>query len=140
MNHPNISSIIECATLTFTALVTGTLAVSEAITETDWLRLTGQHGAVFVLAVVGLAFWAKAVRDEKNRKLEDEARERRHKEALDAGEVHFNRLIEMNRINASDLKEVSLASVKAQTEAANAIENLTRTLESRPCQKVTPTI
>jgi hypothetical protein len=133
MQQPNISSVIECVTLTAVAVVNGTLAVSEAISETDWIRLTGQHGAVFVLAVVGLAFWAKAVRDEKTRKEEDEARERRHKEALEAGEAHFGRLIEMNRVNAADLKEVSLASVKAQTESTNAIENLTRELASRPC-------
>lgn len=133
ISHPTASTFVEGSILAFAALVNGTLAVSEAITETDWLRLTGQHGAIFVLAVVGLAFWAKSVRDEKTRAKEDEARDRRHKEALDAGEAHFNRLIEMNRVNAADLKEVSMASVKAQIDSTNAIENLTKELSSRPC-------
>lgn len=122
------------------AVFNGTLAVSEAITQADWTRLTGQHGAVFVLAIVGLAFWAKAVRDEKNRKLEDEARDRRHAEALAASEIHFSRLIEMNGKNADDLKEVSLASVRAQVASTNAVENLTRELARRPCQNIKPTV
>jgi hypothetical protein len=133
ITHPTASHFLEGATLGFFAMYNGTVAVTEAITETDWLRLTGQHGAIFVLAVVGLAFWAKSIRDEKTRAKEDESRERRHKETLDAGEVHFNRLIDMNAKNASDLKDVSLASVAAQINATNAIENLTKELAGRPC-------
>ena len=133
VTHPTASNFLEGSVLAFIALFNGTVAVTEAISETDWLRLTGQHGAIFVLAVVGLAFWAKAVRDEKTRAKEDEARERRHGESLAASEKHFQQLISMNKQNAEDLKEVSLESVRAQIESTNAIQSLTKELSGRPC-------
>ena len=126
------------------AIMSGTLAVSEAITETDMERLTGKNGTVFVLAIVGLAFWAKSRRDEKNRISEDEAKERRHQETLESNSAHFQQLITMNKQNADDLKEtaeknaealkdLSIKAVEAQIKGTAEIRNLRYELSQRPC-------
>lgn len=133
VTHPTVSSFIEGSILGFVALFNGGVAVTDAITETDWTRLTGQHGAIFVLSVVGLAFWAKAIRDGKARVKEDEARERRHVESLAASEKHFQTLIAMNNKNAEDLKGVSMESIKSQIECTAAIQALAKELAGRPC-------
>jgi len=133
ISHPIASNFLEGSILGFIAMFNGTVAVTEAITDKDWLRLTGQHGVIFVLTVVGLAFWAKSIRDEKSRAKEDEARERRHMESLDASEKHFQMLTTMNKQNAEDLKEVSIESIKAQMEGTSAIKALTKELAGRPC-------
>ena len=110
---PLISSLLEWSTFVSLAVFHGGLAVTEAISQSDWARLTGEHGAIFVLSIVGLAFWGKSHKDDKSKIKEDLARERRHAEALAASDRHFGLLMEMNKQNADDLKDLSIQSIKA---------------------------
>lgn len=132
-SHPAVASFVEWFALSAIAVVNGTLAITEAITEADWQRLTGQNGVIFLLAIVGLAFWGKAVKDDKLRVKEDEARERRHSEQLEAADGHFKLLIEMNKRNADDLKDLTVQSIKANMRGTAEIAQLRQELASRPC-------
>lgn len=132
-SHPAVASFVEWFALSCIAVINGGLAITEAISEADWQKLTGQNGVVFILAIVGLAFWGKAVKDDKTRTKEDEARERRHAEALEAADGHFKLLIEMNKKNADDLKDLTIQSIKANMRGTAEIAQLRQELASRPC-------
>ena len=132
-SHPAITHLIEGSSLMFLAILNGTVAITEAFSEADWAKLTGTNGVIFVLAIVGLGFWGKAMKDEKNRIKEDEAKERRHAEALEAADGHFKLLIEMNKQNADDLKDLTVQSIKANMKGTAEIAQLRHELASRPC-------
>lgn len=117
------------------------------LTQEDWKMLFGPHGLAVGAILALIVVWQSNVAKEKR---EEKARERRHQEALAAGDLRNRELLDQIKSNAADnkvlteeLKELTAEGIKAQMKniAAtnsmdNSIKSLTIELKERPCQKI----
>lgn len=140
-----ISYILATATEGLTLGLAAVLASLNAIIdEESWDRMTGKHGALFVMAIALLIFWnsnrlrekrgaqrelimeereiQRRAEEEAARERENEARDRRHKEAMD-----------MQHRNSEQLAALTAEGIKAQLLTAQALKDVKRELDSRPC-------
>lgn len=126
----------------------GIAAAIAAISEGDWAKLTGPHGVAFVSVVAVIVLWGALLayisrtnkREETRRKeelaarkVEDEARERRHVEIMTTQGHNAQKLI--------DLTAQSIAANINGTHAiqmlSHDIQTMTNDLKVRPCQAAT---
>jgi hypothetical protein len=140
-----ISYVFATATEGLTLSIAAIIAsLNTLLDEESWDRLTGRHGALFVMAIALLIFWnsnrlrerrdaqrqdlvekredMRRQAEEEARQLENEAREKRHAEAM-----------ELQRENAKVLEGLTGEGIKAQFHVAKAITDLTNELNNRPC-------
>jgi len=130
----SLLSLSEGMFLSFTAVIA---SVNNLLDEQSWDRLTGRHGALFFMAIALIIFWnsnrVTAKRNAENlmraeekedarRKIEDAARELRHREAMALQEK-----------NADKLLELSHEAIKAQFHVAQSLTDLKEALDGRPC-------
>lgn len=117
-------------------LWSGTLAVSDAITDADWQKIKGPEGALFLCVIIILTLWNSGRVRERNENLrrerEEAARENRHSATL-----------KIQKDNAEKLMELTAESIKAHGLSVGAIRSMDRTimalteeLKERPCQKL----
>lgn len=127
----------EFAFLGLAAVVSG---LNNIIDEQSWDRLTGRHGALFVMAIALLVFWnsnrlrekrdakrqsiiesredARRKEEEILRQTENAAREDRHREAM-----------ELQRRNSDQLITLNAESIKAQAKCTHAIEAMDKNIQ-----------
>lgn len=106
------------------------MATIESFTVSD---LTGPHALLLAaLGVVGILWRNNAERDKKDeaRAIADNtARDKRHTEMMD-----------MQKANAADLKQITVSSIRANVATAAAVKTLVKELERRPCAANLPKI
>jgi hypothetical protein len=116
MTHIPPSTVIEG--LALSAVAAYQLAV-DLIDQTSWDRMTGEHGAVFLLAIGVVVLWNSgrvSRKDEDARRAkEEESRERRHNESIASGAK-----------NADELKALTVENIKSNIMVAQAIANMDR--------------
>jgi hypothetical protein len=152
--HPVALSLVELAALAGLALIHGTIAIADAISEADWSKLTGPHSGVFVLAMVALAMAWKSREDTKERKAmaktlqvhyqavasaateESEARERRHKEALASSEKHASAILALSQEHAESLLKITAEGNEAITNSTSTFKDLIEKLSTRTCLSI----
>lgn len=107
------------------------VAATAPIRDTDWSKLIGPYGGYFLSLLMLLMFIR---RDNRNRKdaakrlsLEEDSRERRHKEVL-----------QLQKENSSSLMVLNVKQIEAQHAVSVAMTGLTQELRSRPCQAGDP--
>jgi len=129
-----IAHVIEGSFLSIIAVWQGL----STITDTEFSRLTGQHGYTYALILAVIVLWTSNTfrerRDEKNR-------ERRHNELMATNTANTE---ELKHLTAESLK-VHFKSVESAVEGVAAIRALsnnftylTEQLKKRPCQKDQP--
>jgi hypothetical protein len=129
-----ISYVFATATEGLTLSIAAIIAsLNTLLDEESWDRLTGRHGALFVMAIALLIFWnsnrLRERRDAQRQALAEEredhrrqAEEKRHAEAM-----------ALQRENSKVLEGLTGEGIKAQFHVAKALADLTNELSSRPC-------
>ena len=126
-NPPQISHIVEGLCLGALAVWQGGAATITALTESDWSKLTGPHGVAFAAVIAVIVLWAallayisKSRKEElAARKVEDEARERRHTELVTTQKAHAEKLIELTS-----------QSITANINGTHAVGTLSKSIEA----------
>lgn len=148
------SNVCELIAFTALAFYQGGVTAVAVLTENDWGKVFGPNGVAFVSVIACIILWgtfitsqsrsrkdalAREEREEERRRLEDEARERRHLE-----------LVRTNKENADDLKGLTAEAIKAQLIAAAEsktlannhqmlsinVHNLVEVIKKSPCLAV----
>ena len=126
----------------------GIEAVVATISDSDYSKMTGPHGVAFVSVIAVIVLWgallayisrtnkreeARRKEELEARKIEDEARERRHVELMTTQGHNAQKLI--------DLTAQSIAANMNGTHAiqmlSHDIQTMTNDLKVRPCQAAT---
>lgn len=107
-----------------------TMASIDSLTLTD---LTGPHALLLASLAVVVILWrnnsARDKKDEARSQIDNDARERRHQEAM-----------AMQSSNAADIKNITISAIRASVATAEAMKGLTRELRLRPCAANLPEI
>lgn len=106
------------------------MAMIESFSVAD---LTGPHALLLAAIAVVVILWRNnSERDKKDeaRAIADNiARDKRHTEMMD-----------MQKANAADLKQITISSIRANVATAAAVKTLVKELERRPCAANLPKI
>lgn len=119
------------ASLGALSLYTGTV-----IAESDWQKLIGPYGALFIACIVLTLTWSnnrrKERREEARRDREEEKRDKRHDENMRLQKENWERITDLTAENIK-ARGISAAAVDRMS---SSIQNLTIELKERPCQRV----
>lgn len=133
------ADIIQGAIWSGLSIYSGSEALGTVISEQDWSRMIGPHGALFLACVGLILMWTNNRRRERREEAksarEEAAREARHAEQMT-----------LQQANADKLMELTAESIKAHRMSVGAIKSMDRTimllteeLKDRPCQKIPKT-
>jgi hypothetical protein len=125
-----VSFFIELITLGLLTIWQGVETVGSIISEQDWNRITGPHGVAFIACAACMILWGSSVardrKEDRRRRAEDEARERRHAET-----------IKLQSDNAESLKALTVENAKTNMRVANAIHSLDQSIKTLVLQNET---
>lgn len=112
------------------------LYTGSVIAESDWQKLIGPYGALFIACVVLTLTWSnnrrKERREEARRDREEAKRDTRHDESMKLQKENWERITALTAENVN----ARLVSAGAIDRMSSSLQNLTIELKERPCQKV----
>lgn len=115
---------IEGGVLGAIAAYQGTAAALGIISDGDWSRIVGSHGALFLAVVAVALLWSRSLLKERN-----EDRRRTHEEA--ASEARSTALLAaLTDANESN-KALTVESIRAQGKATEAINRMNSTIQNQ---------
>lgn len=111
------------------------LYTGSVIAESDWQKLIGPYGALFIACVVLTLTWSnnrrKERREEARRDREEAKRDTRHDESMKLQKENWERITALTAENVN----ARLVSAGAIDRMSSSLQNLTIELRERPCQK-----
>lgn len=106
------------------------------LAESDWQKVIGPYGALFLACVILTLTWTnnrrKERREEARRDREEEKRDRRHDESMKLQKENWERITALTAENVN----ARLVSAGAIDRMSSSLQGLTIELKERPCQKV----
>lgn len=104
------------------------------LAESDWQKVIGPYGALFLACVILTLTWTnnrrKERREESRRDREEEKRDKRHEESMKIQKENWEMITGLTAENI----QARLISSGAIDRMSSSIQGLTLELKERPCQ------